>query len=39
MECEVIRDLLPSYVDGLCSARSRELVEEHRQMSGQDPEG
>lgn len=29
MECEVIRDLLPSYVDGLCSARSRELVEEH----------
>ena len=29
MECEVIRDLLPSYADGLCSPRSRELVEEH----------
>ena len=29
MECEVIRDLLPSYLDGLCSPRSRELVEAH----------
>lgn len=29
MECEVIRDLLPSYLDGLCSPRSRELVETH----------
>ena len=29
MECEVIRDLLPSYLDGLCSDRSRTLVEAH----------
>ena len=29
MECEVIRDLLPSYLDGLCSPRSRALVEAH----------
>jgi len=29
MECEVIRDLLPLYIDGVCSRKSRELVEEH----------
>lgn len=29
MECEVIRDLLPSYLDGLCSLKSQELVEAH----------
>lgn len=28
-ECEVIRDLLPLYVDGVCSAESRVKVEEH----------
>ncbi len=27
--CELVRDLLPLYVDGLCSAASRRLVEEH----------
>lgn len=28
-ECEVIRDLLPLYQDGVCSDKSREIVEEH----------
>ena len=28
-ECEVIRDLLPLYADEVCSAKSRELVEDH----------
>lgn len=28
-ECEVIRDLLPLYMDGVCSEKSRELVERH----------
>lgn len=29
MDCRVIRDLLPLYVDEVCSAESREIVEEH----------
>ena len=29
MNCEVMRDLLPLYADDVCSAKSRELVEEH----------
>lgn len=29
LSCEVIRDLLPLYHDGICSAESRQLVEEH----------
>lgn len=29
MKCEIIRDLLPSYIDGLTSAESNELIEEH----------
>ncbi len=29
MECEIIRDLLPLYVDDICSEKSREAVEEH----------
>lgn len=33
-ECEVVRDLLPLYIDGVCSAESRTLVEEH--LSGCD---
>ena len=28
-DCEVIRDLLPLYVDDICSGKSRELVDEH----------
>lgn len=28
-ECEVILDLLPLYHDGVCSEKSREMVEEH----------
>lgn len=28
-ECEVIRDLLPLYQDGVCSDKSRKIVEEH----------
>ena len=27
--CNVIRDLLPLYHDGVCSPESRQLVEEH----------
>ena len=27
--CEVIRDLIPLYVDGCCSENTRTLVEEH----------
>ncbi len=27
--CEVIKDLLPLYIDGCCSPKSRQLVEEH----------
>ncbi len=29
MSCEIIRDLLPSYADGICSEESRRCVEEH----------
>jgi len=29
MKCEIIRDLMPLYLDGCCSGGSRELVEEH----------
>ena len=29
MTCEVIRDLMPLYHDGVCSDRSKSLVEEH----------
>lgn len=28
-DCEVIRDLLPLYVDEICSDKSREMVDEH----------
>jgi len=29
LECDVIQDLLPSYVDGICSETSKRYVEEH----------
>ncbi len=29
MDCNVIRDLLPLYADGVCSEKSRELVDMH----------
>jgi hypothetical protein len=29
INCDVIRDLLPAYIDGLCSEASRELIETH----------
>lgn len=29
MKCDIIQDLIPSYVDGLCSDATRECVEEH----------
>lgn len=29
MKCDIIRDLLPSYVDGLTSETSNEVIEEH----------
>jgi len=28
-ECDIIKDLLPSYVDNICSAASKEWIEEH----------
>lgn len=31
MKCEVIRDLFPSYIDGLTSEESNRLIEEHLQ--------
>lgn len=29
MDCDIIKDLVPSYLDGICSERSRQAVEEH----------
>ena len=29
MKCSVIQDLMPSYVDEICSQDSRDMVEEH----------
>lgn len=29
MDCRIIRDLLPLYVDEVCSEESRKIVEEH----------
>ena len=29
MKCEIIRDLLPLYCDGLCSETSRQEIEAH----------
>lgn len=29
LDCEVIRDLLPLYHDGVCSMKSRQMIEEH----------
>ena len=29
ISCEIIQDLLPIYHDGICSNKSRQLVEEH----------
>lgn len=31
MKCEIIRDLLPSYLDELTSAESNQAIEEHLQ--------
>lgn len=28
-ECEIVRDILPLYVDSVCSASSREIIDEH----------
>ena len=28
-ECDIIKDLLPSYVDEICSVASKEWIEEH----------
>jgi len=35
MNCGIIRDLLPLYHDGVCSAESRTAVEEHLAVCGQ----
>ncbi|MBQ3486694.1 MAG: zf-HC2 domain-containing protein [Clostridia bacterium] len=48
LPCEVVRDLLPSYIDGLTSPETAELIEAHlstcetcraihREMTGQEP--
>ncbi len=29
LDCDIIRDLLPSYIDGICTAATRQCVEEH----------
>ena len=29
MNCEIIQDLIPSYIDGICSDATKECVEEH----------
>lgn len=29
MKCEIIRDLLPSYIDNLCSSESQEAIQQH----------
>lgn len=29
MHCDVVRDLIPSYLDEICSEKTKELVEEH----------
>ncbi len=34
-DCEIVRDLLPLYVDEICSEKSRELVDEHLQECGE----
>ncbi len=34
MSCEIIRDLLPLYHDGVCSDESKALVEEHLVVCG-----
>lgn len=33
--CDVVKDLMPSYVDGICSEDSKKLVTEHVQNCGQ----
>ena len=29
IHCEIIRDLLPLYVDDVCSEKSKDMIEEH----------
>lgn len=35
MRCEVIRDLLPLYLDGVCSEETKKIVEEHLAECGE----
>lgn len=35
INCDIIRDLIPSYVDEVCSQATREYVEEHIQSCGE----
>lgn len=35
VNCEIVKDLIPSYVDGICSRSSREAVEEHVKICGE----
>lgn len=34
-QCEIVRDLLPMYVDDVCSPASREMVGEHVKTCGE----
>ncbi|WP_027399592.1 zf-HC2 domain-containing protein [Anaerovorax odorimutans] len=29
IDCDIIKDLLPLYVDGVCSQKSKEMIEKH----------
>lgn len=34
-ECDIVKDLLPSYAEGICSAATKEYVEEHIRTCGE----
>lgn len=34
LDCEIVRDLLPLYLDDVCSPKSREAIEEHLEHCG-----
>ena len=29
IHCDIIKDLMPLYIDGICSNKSKEIIEEH----------
>ena len=34
LNCDIIKDLMPSYLDNLCSDSSRKAVEDHLPVAG-----